>query len=91
MDDFRIILVGEALKSYQSCSLEFAKRLNICFEHLEINPFWGPHIKLLKTHKGKRYYRYRIGDCRVLYEIDQTHKKIGIFRIAPRSEAYRNL
>ena len=91
MDSFRIVFVGDALKSYQSCPLEFAKRLNTCFEQLGINPFWGPHIKLLKTHKGKRYYRYRIGDYRVIYEIDQTLKKVGIFRIAPRSAAYRNL
>ncbi len=91
MDSFRVVLLGEALKSYQSFPLEFAKRLNTCFGQLEVNPFWGPHIKLLKTHKGKRYYRHRIGDYRVIYEIDQILKEVGILRIAPRSDAYRNL
>jgi mRNA-degrading endonuclease RelE of RelBE toxin-antitoxin system len=34
-------------------------------------------------------FQYRIGDYRVIYEIDKIAKKVGIFLISTRSEAYR--
>lgn len=34
-------------------------------------------------------YRIRIGDYRVLYRIDDTSKKIFIYRVKHRKEAYR--
>lgn len=91
MDRFKVILLGKSLKFYQNCSLEFAQRLNLGFKELEKNPFFGPHIKLLKTHKGRKIYRYRVGEYRIIYEIDKGLKKAGILSIGPRSSVYRDL
>lgn len=77
-----------ALKFYKDCPEELAGRLNKCFEDLEINPFWGPNIKVLKGEK--RRYRYRVGTYRVIYSIDKEKSKVVITLIASRASVYRN-
>lgn len=89
MGNFEILLMPAALKFYESCPEDLAKRLNKCFEELENNPFWGPNIKLLRGEK--RRYRYRVGIYRVIYGIDKENKKVFVTLIAPRPSAYRNI
>lgn len=89
MDKFEVILVSEALKFYKCCPPGLTERLNKCFEALEINPFFGPHIKRLRDEE--RCYRYRIGDYRVIYTVDKEAKKVVVTLIAPRPFAYRGL
>jgi mRNA interferase RelE/StbE len=36
-------------------------------------------------------YRVRVGDWRVVYEVDDSHRRIVIVRVAHRSDAYRRL
>jgi mRNA interferase RelE/StbE len=38
---------------------------------------------------GRPGLRIRVGDYRMLYEIDDVAREIHIFRIAHRKEAYR--
>ena len=91
MDKFKVILLGQAEKFYKKASDDLAYRLDACFEDLENNPFQGPHIKILKTQKSVRWYRYRIGDYRAVYEIDRESKKVGILLILHRSSVYRGM
>ena len=91
MDKFEVILLGQAEKFYKKASDDLVHRLNACFEELEISPFQGPNIKLLKTQRSLRWYRYRIGDYRVVYEIDRESKKVGVLLILHRSSAYRGM
>ena len=89
MHRFEVLLMPAALKFYESCPEELAKRLNRCFEDLENNPFWGLNIKLLKGEK--RRYRYRVGDYRVIYSVDKENNKVIVTLIASRPSAYRNI
>lgn len=91
VDNFKVILLPQALKFYNDCPMELAKRLNKCFEDLEKNPFYGHNIKLLKTTGKDKLYRYRIGGYRAIYEIDKQAKKVGMLLISPRPSAYRNI
>jgi mRNA interferase RelE/StbE len=34
-------------------------------------------------------WRLRVGDYRVIYEIDDSHKRVNVMRIKHRREAYR--
>ena len=79
MDKFKVILLGQAEKFYKKASDDLVHRLDTCFEDLERSPFQGPNIKILKTQKSVRWYRYRIGDYRVVYEIDHA---VECFRYA---------
>ena len=43
--------------------------------------------KRLTTWPG---FRIRVGDYRLLYEIDQKHNRIIVYRIRHRKDVYRN-
>ena len=91
VDRFEVILLGKAEKFYNKASDDLVDRLNLCFEDLEVGPFQGPNIKLLKTQKSVRWYRYRVGDYRVVYEIDRESKKVCVILILHRSSVYRGM
>ena len=58
-----------------------------------------PHLKALsenpkppgcrKITGSKRDWRIRIGDYRIIYEIDARKKAVNVMRIRHRKEAYR--
>ena len=47
-----------------------------------------PHNSKKLSGGGSRW-RIRVGDYRVLYEIDDSHKIVKVYRIAHRKEVYR--
>jgi len=51
---------------------------------LEINPYSGDYKKLNGDN-----HRRRIGNYRIVYEIDTGVKLVTVFRIRHRSKAYR--
>ena len=55
-------------------------------EDLSLNPRMRGTIKL----KGNISYRYRIGDYRIIYEIDDYKRTISIFKIRHRKDVYRD-
>lgn len=52
------------------------------------NPHWGPNIKRLKSWDAPTW-RYRIGDWRFFYEIDDEQKIVFITVADHRKQAYR--
>jgi mRNA interferase RelE/StbE len=54
---------------------------------LRINPFFGRNIKKLKG-EFKDVYRYRIGDYRLFYQVDEKQILIFIMDIVKRKDAY---
>jgi mRNA interferase RelE/StbE len=51
------------------------------------NPVFQKDVRPL-AGKLKGFYRLRIGDLRVIFEIDCTEKRIGFLAIVPRESAY---
>jgi len=84
---FRIALSKEALKYYNRVSTTTAERLDRCFSSLESEPIKGSSIKPLKEMAGK--YRYRIGNLRVIYEVDLEKRTVNVMAILPRRQAYK--
>ena len=70
---------------------EFVKIYNktktYVYPQLRINPFFGNNIKKLKG-EFKDVYRYRIGEYRLFYKIDEKQILIFIMDIAKRKDAY---
>jgi mRNA interferase RelE/StbE len=60
-------------------------RISSKIKSLGKNPRPVGHIKLSQING----YRIRIGNYRILYEIDDSKKTISIYKIAHRKEAYR--
>ena len=55
---------------------------------LKKNPFYGPNIKRLKGNYSE-YLRYRVGDYRLFYRIDNEKIILFIIDIAHRKDAYK--
>ena len=70
---------------------EFVKIYNkiktYVYPQLRINPFFGKNIKKLKG-EFKDVYRYRIGEYRLFYQIDEKQILIFIMDIVKRKDAY---
>jgi mRNA interferase RelE/StbE len=65
-----------------------ARIINRCFETLSENPFYHPNIKKLHG-EFEGSYRYRIGDLRIIYSVDNEKKVIFIELVVQRGKAYR--
>ena len=52
------------------------------------NPHFGPNIKRLKGNYSE-FYRYRIGDYRLFYTVQEREIIIYVIYIARRKDAYR--
>ena len=65
------------------------QRMERRFDELEENPYDPRISKVLSGLEGMR--SSRVGDWRVLYNIQETAKTIEIVAIRPRCEAYRRL
>jgi mRNA interferase RelE/StbE len=55
---------------------------------LRNNPFFGTNIKKLKG-EYKEVYRFRLGDYRLFYKIDERESLIFILNIENRQETYK--
>lgn len=49
----------------------------------------NPYPKGFKKLSGRKGFRIRIGDYRVIYQIDKKSKSILIVKVAHRREVYR--
>ena len=58
------------------------------YPQLKRNPFFGPNIKRLKGQYSN-YFRYRIGDYRLFYNIEKEKVIVFIIDIILRKNAYK--
>jgi len=65
----------------------YEKIKNYVYPQLRNNPFFGPNIKKLKG-KLEDYYRYRIGNYRLFYMVDEEKVIVFIVTIKDRKDAY---
>jgi mRNA interferase RelE/StbE len=84
---FEVILSPEAAAFFAAADPPLARKLARCFAQLERDPRRGNNIKRLKGELSGRL-RYRVGDWRVIYRIDDTPRQVHVLVIAHRSEVY---
>jgi len=66
----------------------YGKIVNDVYPVLGNNPFFGINIKKLKG-EYKEIYRFRLGDYRLFFRIDEQEKIIFIINIENRQDAYK--
>ena len=90
MNDYRIAETETFSKKINSKKFThlYNKILNDVYPILRNNPFFGVNIKKLKG-KYKEIYRFRIGDYRLFFRIDEQEKIIFIINIENRQDAYK--
>jgi mRNA interferase RelE/StbE len=57
------------------------------YNQLSENPYYGNNIKKLKNYSPETW-RYRIGNFRIFYEIDEKEKVVFMIAIDLRKDAY---
>lgn len=84
---YDITLTKEALCFYDRADSPLVRKLNHCFQLLSENPYQHPNIKKLTgTLHGR--WRFRIGNWRVVYRIEEDNKIVIILVIAHRGSVY---
>ena len=84
---YRVVLSDSARRFYEAANASLQRRLDRCFAVLAENPHRHPNIKRLKG-KLKGYNRYRAGNYRVVYRIDEVGRLVIVALIAHRGQAY---
>lgn len=84
---YTVCLTEEAKAFFEEAPAKLQQRLDRCFEQLQAHPRQHPNIKSLKGNLAG-YYRYRVGDYRIVYHIDDQKQHVVVLTIAHRREVY---
>jgi mRNA interferase RelE/StbE len=84
---YLVQLSAEARRFYESAPAALQRKLDRCFEVLKQTPRRHPNIKPLKGRLAGSY-RYRVGDVRVVYVIDDKSVTVTVLTIAHRGNVY---
>jgi mRNA interferase RelE/StbE len=82
-----VLLESRAEKDIKALPGQILKRIDIKLQALSLNPRPRGAVKL--RAKESEGWRFRIGDYRILYQIDDKENIVRIYRIRHRREAYR--
>jgi mRNA interferase RelE/StbE len=83
--DYRVALARSAEKELQRLPRALVTRIVSRLEQLATEP---RPARCKKLRGGDKEWRIRIGDYRVVYEIDDDKRAVDVTRIAHRSEVY---
>lgn len=86
MNRYNVKLMPQAQKDLDGLSGKLLSRFEEVILGLYDEP--RPH-NCKKLSGGGSRWRIRVGDYRILYEIDDSQKIVNIYRIAHRREVYR--
>jgi mRNA interferase RelE/StbE len=82
---YDIKLSHNAVKIYKKLQAKDLKKIDHALSIIEKNPIYFPGkiIQLMGKLYGK--YRYKIGDWRIIYTVDQDNEEVNVEAIALRS------
>lgn len=88
MDSYRIEWKSSAEKELKAIDRQHIPRILEAVESLTINPFPSQSRKLRDVEKS---YRRRVGDYRIVYQVDEKEGMVTIYHIRHRKDIYRQL
>lgn len=83
-----LFLSGQARRFCERADRPLAAKLEHAFRVLEQNPRKHPNVKPL-SGALLGHFRFRAGEYRIIYCVDDGTNAIHVLRIAHRREAYR--
>ncbi len=83
---YRIILSKNAVKQLDSLNTTIYLRIYKVLESLKVNPRPAGCLKLTNSES----YRIRVGNYRVIYEIQDDILRVDIYQIVHRKDAYKH-
>ncbi|GCL48403.1 type II toxin-antitoxin system RelE family toxin [Microcystis aeruginosa] len=85
---YKVCLTAKANKVYSEADSVLRKKIAKCLNILQETPKNHPQIKALKRELAGKY-RFRVGDYRVIYIVDDSQSQVIVLLIEHRSQAYR--
>ncbi len=82
----KLVLKKSARKELDRLLDTVFQKIDAAILCLKDNPYPFPHSKKLESENK---FRLRIGDYRVVYDVNEKDKVITIYRIRHRKEVYR--
>ncbi len=83
---FRVQLTPKTIKERKRLDPQIKKRVDKALLNLKLHPKLSGIKKLSGSHND---WRIRVGDYRIIYEVDDELSLIIVWRIAHRREVYR--
>lgn len=84
---YRILFTKSADKALRKMPRDIAQRIRQSLEEIAVDPYTRhPGVTRLQNRPG---YRLRVGDWRVIYEIEGEELVVLVLRIGSRGEVYR--
>ena len=87
---YKIVLTKRAEKSLTALHEDVQTRCGDIFDELQYS-FAPIRLDIIKLKGHADTYRIRLGDWRIIYNVDKKSKLIIIYDILPRKTAYRGL
>lgn len=84
---YNVVLSQRARRFFERSDAPLQRRLDRCFDQLKLTPRHHSNVKALTGELGG-FFRYRVGDYRVVYAIDESTRAVEVIIIAHRSQAY---
>ena len=84
---YSVELSQNAQKFLDKLDSHIEERIENTLKRLENNPF-PSDLKFMGRERGEKIFRYRIGDYRALYSVDESTKIILVIKIDRRPRVY---
>ena len=84
--EYRVEVKERAIKELTQLQPDIGERILRAIESLAANP---RPIQSHKLRESISSYRLRVGDYRVLYQIDDGDKIVAIYKVGHRRDVYR--
>jgi mRNA interferase RelE/StbE len=85
MDGYRLVLSGSVEHDVRRIGKKNLERLMEVIASLAHNPFPRGCKKLKASQSG---YRVRVGDYRIIYEVDTEERIVIVFHVRHRKDSY---
>ena len=84
---YRILFTKQADRALRKMSRSTARLIREKLDQLATDPYVRhPNVTRLQGRPG---FRLRVGDWRVIYELEDDRLMVLVLKIAPRGEVYR--
>jgi mRNA interferase RelE/StbE len=84
---YKILFTKSADRALRRLPRDLSQRIRERLNAIAVDPY-AQHPNVTKLH-NRPGYRLRVGDWRVIYEIEGEELTILVLRIGPRGEVYR--
>ena len=88
MGSYDVVWKSSAEKDLYRLDRQYVPRMTRAVEALSQNPF-PPQV--VKIEKSEHMYRLRVGDYRIVYEVNTKSRTLTIHYIRHRKDVYRRL